>query len=49
MPHYHVNHDLSKAQGVNGDLDWLVMNYFCKPIDNNEDSVVTVFFPICGN
>ena len=33
MPHYHVNNDLSKAQGIN----WLVINYFSKPVDNNTD------------
>ena len=37
MPYYHVNNDFRKARGVNGDLDWFVMNHLCDPIDNNED------------
>ena len=37
MPHHHVNDDLSKARGVNGNLDWLVMNHLYEPIDNDED------------
>ena len=37
MPHYHVDDNLSKARGVDGDLDWLIMNHFCELIDNDED------------
>ena len=37
MPHYHDDDDLNKAWGVDGDLDWLVMNYLCEPIDDDED------------
>ena len=37
MPDYHIDDDVSNAWGVNGDLEWLVMNYFCELIDNDED------------
>ena len=37
MPHYHIDDDLSKAQGIDSDLDWLVMNYLYEPIDNDKD------------
>ena len=37
MPHYHVDNYLSKAQGIDGDLDWLVMNHLCEPVDDNKD------------
>ena len=36
MPHYYVNNDLSKAHGIDSDIDCLVMNYFYKPVDNNK-------------
>ena len=37
MPHYHVNDNLNKARGVDGDLDWLVMNHFREPINDDKD------------
>ena len=37
MPHYHVNDNLSKARGVDGDLDWLIINHLCELIDNKRD------------
>ena len=37
MPHYDVDDDLNKAQDVDGDLDWFVMNHLCEPIDDDED------------
>ena len=49
MSHYHVNDDLSKARSVDGDLDWLVMNHFCEPIDDDKDWVVTVSLLIRRN
>ena len=49
MRYYYIDNDLSKAQGVNGDLDWLVMNHFCEPIDNYKDWVIIVSFLIRQN
>ena len=37
MPHHYVDNDFCKAQGINGDFDWLVINYIYKPIDSDED------------
>ena len=37
MPYYNVNDDFSKAEGVNDDLDWLVMNHFHEPVDDDKD------------
>ena len=37
MPHYHTNNDLNKVRSINGDLDWLVINYFYGSVDNDED------------
>ena len=37
MPHYHDNDNPSKARGINGDLNWLVINHFCEPIDDEKD------------
>ena len=49
MSYYHVDDDLSKARGVNADLDWLIINYLCELIDDNKDWVVIVFFLIRRN
>ena len=49
MSHYHVDDDLSKTQGVDGDFDWLVINYLCEPIDSDVDWVITVSLPIHQN
>ena len=49
MPHYHVNDDLSKAWGIDDDLDWLVMNHFYEPVDNNKDWVIVISFSIRQN
>ena len=49
MPYYHINDDLSKTRGVDGDLDWLVINYLYEPIDNDKDWVVIVSLLIRQN
>ena len=42
MPHYHVNNDLSKARGIDDNLDRFVVNYFCESIDDNKDWVIAI-------
>ena len=37
MPYYHGDDDLSKTWSVNSDLDWLVINNLCEPIDDDKD------------
>ena len=37
MPYYHVNDDFSKARGVDGDLNWFIMNNLCESIDDDKD------------
>ena len=49
MPYYYVDDDLSKAQGIDGDLDWLVMNHFFEPMDDNKDWVIIISLLICWN
>ena len=49
MPYYHVNDDFSKAWGVDGNLDWFVVNNLYKLIDDDEDWVITVPLLICQN
>ena len=49
MPHYHVDNDFSKARDIDGDLNWLVINYLYESIDNDKDWVVIIFFPIHWN
>ena len=49
MLYYHVDDNLNKVWGVDGDPDWLVMNHFYEPIDDNKDWVVIVSLPIRQN
>ena len=49
MSHYYIYDDLRKARGVDGDFDWLVMNYLCEPFDDDKDWVIAVSFPIRQN
>ena len=49
MFYYHIDDVFSKAKDVNGDLDWLVMNYLCELTDNDKDWVVTVSLLIRQN
>ena len=37
MPYHYIDNDLRKAQGIDNDLDWLVINHFCELIDNDKD------------
>ena len=37
MPYHYINNDLCKARAIDGDLDWLVMNHLCEPVDNDKD------------
>ena len=38
MPYYHVD----DAQSINSNLDWLVINYLCEPVDNDKYQVIAV-------
>ena len=49
MPHYPVDNDLNKAQSIYNDFDWLVMNYFYEPVDNNKDWIIAIVFLISQN
>ena len=49
MPDYHIDDNFSKARSIIDDPDWLVINYFCETIHNDEDWVITVSFLICQN
>ncbi len=35
VPHNRFDDDLNQAWGIDSYLDWLVMYYFCEPVDNN--------------
>lgn len=37
VPYYHINNDFYKAKNIDIDLDWVIIYYFCKPINNNKD------------
>ena len=49
MPHYYVDDDLSKARSIDGNLDWLVINHLCEPVDDDKYRVIAVPFPIRQN
>ena len=37
MPYYYINNDLCLAQDINGDLDWLIINYLYEPVNDDKD------------
>ena len=37
MFYYYINNDFCNTQNIDGKLDWLVINYFCKPINNDKN------------
>ena len=47
--HYHNNNDLCKARGINCDFDWLIIDHFCEPVDDDKDWVIAISLPICQN
>ena len=59
MPYYYVDNDLTKVQDINNDLakiwnidnnlDLLIIDNLYKPVDNNKDWIIAVFFSICQN
>ena len=49
MPHHYVDNDLCKAQGIDGNLDWLVINHLCESIDDDEDWVIAVSLSVRQN
>ena len=46
MSYYHVDDDLCQARSIDGNLDWLVMNHLCEPVDDNEYQVIAIPFSI---
>ena len=34
---YYIYNNLYLVQGIDSNLDWLVINYFYEPIGNNKD------------
>ena len=36
MPYHYIDDDFCKAWGIDNNLDWLIINYLCEPIDNDK-------------
>ena len=49
MSYYHIDDNFSKAWSVDGNLDWLIINYFYEPIDHDKDWVIAVSLQIRQN
>ena len=49
MSYYYINDNFCKAQGINSNLDWLVINYFCEPVDDDKDWVIAISLLIYWN
>ena len=49
MLYHYIDNNFCKAWGIDGDLDWYVINHFCEPIDDDEDWIIAIAFPICQN
>ena len=37
MPHYHIDDDCCKAQGIDGNLNRLVMSHLYEPVNDDKD------------
>ena len=42
MPHYHIDDDFSKIQGINNNLNRFVMDHLCGLIDDDKDWVIVI-------
>ena len=47
--YYYINNNLEKIQNINDDLDWLIINHFCKLISNDKNQVIAISFLVCQN
>ena len=37
MSHYYIDDNFSKAQDINGNFDWFIIDYLYELIDNDKD------------
>ena len=48
VPHYNIDNDFCEARIIEYDIDWLVIYYLSKPVNNDKDAVMYFAFPVCG-
>ena len=46
MTYYHIYDNFCKPGCIEGDLDQFVVDYLYKAINNDQNGVIIVFFPI---
>ena len=46
MPNYHVYDDFRQSRSINSNFDWLVVYHFSQLVDNDENRVVAIAFPV---
>ena len=49
IAYYYIDNDFYKAQDINYDLNWLIINHFYKPIDDDKNWVIAVSVLIYQN
>lgn len=49
MIYYYINNNFFKAQSLDNKFDWVLINYFYKPVDNDKNWVIIVIFLIYQN
>lgn len=47
--HDHINNYLSKSVTIDGNFNWLVVDYFDQAIDNYKNRVVVIAFLVVGH
>lgn len=44
IPYTYINNDFNKAKSINNDFYLLVINHFCKLINNDKDAIIAISF-----
>lgn len=49
IPYYLINNNICKAGGINNNLDWFIMYYFHKLVNDDQDQFLALTFLISQN
>lgn len=47
--HHHIDNYLSKSLTIDGNFNWIVIDYFDQVIDNYKNRVVVITFLVVGH
>lgn len=46
MLYYYINYDFAKAKNINGERNWLIVDYLREFINDDEDKIIGFIFVI---